>query len=290
MSNRVVKVLDQVKKRKQRIAKTSFEEKLCSQFSPYTTAKGIPRLEEHLFNKNSSSAVFSLSSLRDRYCLLYTVNGILRGESLFKSELSDLCDLIHKDQSTGQEILIHVMRIAMGKTNGLRVLYGRCIRHKDVNQCAIGALGLYLLGRSMLTSEFQRIDFSQNEQWFNIKLLVDSRGENNATSISDQAYYSSMKQACDALQIPSKHFIHFGRSAGSVKAELDELDGYHINDIGNWNVDTRRDVYSAKLPMKAMRVMGGHPEYKGSVYLPRANLDPPLTLQNNIPFHRRSHV
>ena len=67
-----------------------------------------------------------------------------------------------------------------------------------------------------------------------------------------------MKNACRHLGIISKHFVHFGRSAGSVKAELDELDGYNINDLGNWNVDTRRDVYSAKLPMKAMRVMAGH--------------------------------
>jgi hypothetical protein len=69
-----------------------------------------------------------------------------------------------------------------------------------------------------------------------------------------------MKNACRHLGIISKHFVHFGRSAGSVKAELDELDGYNINDLGNWNVDTRRDVYSAKLPMKAMRVMAGHPD------------------------------
>ena len=49
-------------------------------------------------------------------------------------------------------------------------------------------------------------------------------------------------------------------------AELDELDGHHIQDLGNWNVDVRQDVYSVKLPMKAMQVMGGHPEAKGSVF------------------------
>ena len=75
-----------------------------------------------------------------------------------------------------------------------------------------------------------------------------------------------MKNACRHLGIISKHFVHFGQLAGSVKAELDELDGYNINDLGNWNVDTRRDVYSAKLPMKAMRVMAGHPDEKGIVF------------------------
>ena len=35
-------------------------------------------------------------------------------------------------------------------------------------------------------------------------------------------------------------------------------------EIGMWI--PRRDVYSAKLPMKAMRVMAGHPDEKGSVF------------------------
>jgi ribosomal protein L16 Arg81 hydroxylase len=48
-----------------------------------------------------------------------------------------------------------------------------------------------------------------------------------------------MKNACRHLGIISKHFVHFGRSAGSVKAELDELDGYIINELGNrkWILD-----------------------------------------------------
>ena len=70
---------------------------------------------------------------------------------------------------------------------------------------------------------------------------------------------------------------------------MDELDGYDIGDLGNWNVDTRRDVYSAKLPMKAMRVMAGHPESKGSVFLPRSKVIPPVSLQMDIfPFVDRA--
>ena len=56
------------------------------------------------------------------------------------------------------------------------------------------------------------------------------------------------------------------QSISCILVELDELDGYNINDLGNWNVDIRRDVYSAKLPMKAMRVMAGHPDEKGIVF------------------------
>ena len=116
------------------------------------------------------------------------------------------------------------------------------------------------MARFMQSGEAESFDFTSNKAWFNIKLLTDSRGFDNTISVTDQAYASNMKNACRHLGIISKHFVHFGRSAGSVKAELDELDGYNINDLGNLNVDTRRDVYSAKLPMKAMRVMAGHPD------------------------------
>ena len=111
--------------------------------------------------------------------------------------------------------------------------------HKNVNLCASGALGLYLLARFHQTSEADGIQFKNNKKWFSIKLLIDSHGSDNTKAVSDQAYYSSMKDACKNLGITSKHFVHFGRGAGSVKAELDELDGFNIADLGNWNVDTR---------------------------------------------------
>ena len=187
-----------------------------------------------------------MATLQDRYCLLMSTNGILQGESLFKCKLSDLCDLVHDN------VMIHGMQIATGKTNGLKILYGQCICHKNVNLCAIGALGFYLLARFHQTSEADGIQFKNNKRWFSIKLLIDSHGSDNTKAVLDQAYYSSMKDACKNLGITSKHFVHFGRGAGSVKAELDELDGFNIADLGNWNVDTRQDIYSAKLPMKAM--------------------------------------
>ena len=111
--------------------------------------------------------------------------------------------------------------------------------HKNVNLCAIGALGVYLLARFHQTSKADGIQFKNNKKWFSIKLLIDSHGSDNTKAVSDQAYYSSMKDACKNLGITSKHFVHFGRGAGSVKAELDELDGFNIADLGNWNVDTR---------------------------------------------------
>ena len=72
--------------------------------------------------------------------------------------------------------------------------------HKNVNLCASGALGLYLLARFHQTSEADGIQFKNNKRWFSIKLLIDSHGRDNTKAASDQAYYSSMKDACKNLQ------------------------------------------------------------------------------------------
>ena len=127
MSGHVKRLLKTVKMRKTQIAKSNFDEKLTSEFTPYTAAQDIPRLEDFFFKKNLLSSIYSVASLHDQYCLLMTTNGILRGKSLFKCELSDICSLLHKDKNSLEDILINVMRIATGKTNGLKTLYGRCI-------------------------------------------------------------------------------------------------------------------------------------------------------------------
>ena len=127
MSDRIKTLLDNVKKRKITIAKENFEEKITHEFAPYATIAELPRLEEHLFNRHSLSVTFMFSSLRDRFCLLMTTNAILRGESLFKCDLSDLCDLQFTPNDSDRPVLVHVMRVSTGKTNCLKVLYGRCV-------------------------------------------------------------------------------------------------------------------------------------------------------------------
>ena len=163
---------------------------------PYTAAQDIRRLEDFFFKKNLLSSIYSVASLRDRYCQ--------DGTNKWDPK------------------------------------------------------------RRIIWCYFK-------QTWFNIKLFTDYWGFDNTISVTDQAYASKMKNACSHLGIISKHFVYFGWLAGSVKAELDELDDYNINDLGNWNVNTRCDVYSAKLPMKAMRVMAGHPDEKGSVFSTRSH-------------------
>jgi hypothetical protein len=87
---------------------------------------------------------------------------------------------------------------------------------------------------------------------------------------------------CDKLKISSKHFVHFGRAVGSVTAEFEELDSWLIKIIGNWNPDTQEDRYSAKLPLKGLRVMAGHSINKGQFFLPRSGVEVPETISKQI--------
>ena len=64
------------------------------------------------------------------------------------------------------------MRISYGKTNANKIVFGRVMRHINVNLCAIGGLGFYLMLRFEMTKEIETIDFEDNSSWFNIKLLT----------------------------------------------------------------------------------------------------------------------
>lgn len=67
-----------------------------------------------------------------------------------------------------------------------------------------------------------------------------------------------------------------------MKAKLEELEGYDIDDLGNWNVNLHRNVYLAKLPMNAMRVFGGHLKEKEAYHLPRTRVAPSEELEKQV--------
>ena len=123
--------------------------------------------------------------------MLMSHNAILRGESLFLSNLSDLCMVNHKEDISN-EVEILILRIATGKTNNLKTLFGRCMRHVKVEMCPIGGLGFYLLMRYHVCNE--NFDFTKNENWFNIKLLISTKHSNYEKSINDSYYAKFVKK------------------------------------------------------------------------------------------------
>lgn len=285
VSSRVSLLKHMVANRKADVRKANYEEKISHEVSPFLMIEKLDDLEDTLFNKNKNTKVNGVAGLRNRFAYLSTLQSVLRGESIFKCELSDLCDFTYEARREPHPYHILVMQIMTGKTNRDKTLFGRMIRHKNVNLCGIGALALYLMLRFHVTRELEQIDFTNNKQWFDLKLMVDCRApdfESLMTSVSDQVYANVMKSICRTIGVDSNHFIHFGRSVKPTQLELEELEHSLIKVLGNWNVDVYEDRYSAKMPLKAMRVAAGYDPERGSHYIPRAQIKPPTGLSNQV--------
>jgi uncharacterized membrane protein len=63
------------------------------------------------------------------------------------------------------------MRIGIGKVNKENPLFGRVMRHADVELCAFGSFALMMLSRFEVAGE--KLDFSSNKAWFDVKLMVE---------------------------------------------------------------------------------------------------------------------
>ena len=265
-----------------RMAQRDYQEKVKSVLSPYLMVDKIPMIEAWLWQHNAaSSTYFSLASIRDRFVFLLSTHAILRGESMFLADLSDFSDLVIENEGSS-ECHVLVLQVDTGKTNGLKTLYGRVMRHKNVHLCPIGALGFRLLGRFAFTNEIDVYDLLDNKSWFGIKALVDYRKNELTKAVTDQSYAKAIKACCKDMSISSRHFVHIGRSVGPIIAEIAEVDGDSIANLGNWNVTVREDRYSAKLPLRIMRVMAGHSAEKNVFHLPRSDLKPSEDLQRQI--------
>ena len=79
----------------------------------YTTAK--------LLQKESTNEVFMIgkyygaTTLRDRFHFLFTLGAVIRSESVFKADLSDLMDFTFHQENEPDPYYVLVMRIGFGK-------------------------------------------------------------------------------------------------------------------------------------------------------------------------------
>jgi hypothetical protein len=95
--------------------------------------------------------------------------------------MAELSDLLHckiqREHCDPHPVTVMILQMATGKTNQELKLYGRVGRHKNVNLCPIiGALGFDLLYHQFHYTGKWDIppDFSDNESWFDVKILIDS--------------------------------------------------------------------------------------------------------------------
>jgi hypothetical protein len=162
-------------------------------------------------------------------------------------------------------------------------MFGRWIRHRDPKLCAIGGRAFYLLYRFELTGEIDDYDFTDNKSWFNAKFYINSRKPDRTIRITDATYADSIKKACKKLKIFTKHFAHYGRAIASADLEMfQELDSKYIKVLGNWDPGTFEAVYSAKMPLQALRGAAGFGIEKGRHWSARQHCIPPDPLQEQI--------
>jgi hypothetical protein len=108
--------------------------------------------------------------------------------------------------------------------------YSGAIRHKGVNVCAFGAVGLYLFFRFHVENE-PFPDFTNNEIWFDIKLV---KGSNCLTPIAAATQTDSVTKIFDACGISSKKKTHSGRGSGARTAEQSGMSAELIRQMGKW--------------------------------------------------------
>ena len=200
------KMMNIVKERKIRQARLNYVEKVDKDSAPMESVSHINVLEQSLFDHGvSTSGKFKASqksvhsSLRNRFIFLCTTCGVLRGESMFKAELSDLYNIAVTQKKDPHPFMILILQISAGKMNqnGYKI-FGRMGRNFDVNVCPIGALGFYLMYRFHHSRELNNpekpIDWTTNESWFNIKLLTQFGTTDNGECISDSTYSNAVKK------------------------------------------------------------------------------------------------
>ena len=144
------------------MARANYKERADGDFTPYKYFSKVNQIEDYIWNYNYTTAAFSEASLQDHYQYASALGEVLRSKSLYRGDLSDLCDFKFKQKLKPNEYHIGIQRTGTGKANADQVLYSRVMWHKDPELCFIGSLALYFLARFELNDEIEHMDFGEN--------------------------------------------------------------------------------------------------------------------------------
>lgn len=172
-----------------------------------------------------------------------------------------------------------INQIPMGKTTHGVKQHGRATRHKDVRMSAMGSWAFYLQCRIFRTGEFAEMsvdDWSDNEKWFDIKLLADIIGS-AAEEMTSDSYLYRQKVMLKALNLPSGDLLHLGRDLGSKTLDLSEEETKEILWMGQWSSGAWDNSYSSKHLLAPIQKLAG---FVGSkmYFNTRTSIEPPPDL------------
>ena len=290
---RIKELIKHVKSRRSIQARLRKEEKVTDDLPHWELMPVIHKLEEQFWTKHSDSDNREqvAAALRDRWCYNDSFQCIIRAESLWKEELSDMLYYTHKLHGEPMDYEILVRVLWDGKTNQKsrgKALLAQCFRHLDPKRCAVGSKALYLFARFGVTEE--EFDFTDNG-WFEIKTAValadrGNKKERDFTKpLGDGTYKKSLEAFQKLLGIVTGKLLHIGRKIGVIVPQLDGVDDNIITILGNWllaNGVVYQKHYCAKVPYEAMRSCAGAGKSEGRYYLPRSKIMPPEELQKMV--------
>jgi hypothetical protein len=266
--------------RKDRVDRSQFKEKRGSaSLMQYHMLQWIPKIEDEMWNRNPNIRT-ALQWMRNRFFFLFTKCGVLRGQTLFNMEISDLAIVSNQNENDLHSMSVLVAQYTTGKTlKDNKAAFGRAARHHDVRGCPVGGLAFYLALRFFVSREFEHPEFEPqwfvgNENWFQIKLLVDPyayrRGEMATVNIAYSTYYKEVQQVLIDLHMPSNVIAHLGRHLGHRTLEMREAQDTDIDKLGNWNQEKPRSRhYSTNLPITPLRQMAMDSQ-NSKYYVPRS--------------------
>ena len=283
-----------VQRRATHLAVLDFKEKLQPKDLAFHMIPHISKIEELFWQSTAGQAIKpAMAGLRNRFFYLFSLSGFAaRGYNIEKSKLSDFHDLMMEKPDFGDPTPVyHVLRLTMLITKATRgggkAVVASLLRALKPEMCGVGAFALYLMARFFISQEDEDLDFSRNEEWFNINLMVSQHvtsHTNDKEPIKNRQYDQALRRIFNQLNIPFRHTIHFGRSEGptilSWKEARDESSEVH----GAWHrTNSAFDkAYHSGIDWGALRLASGHPEEKGRHFNPRTHCMPPESLSKQV--------
>lgn len=116
-------LLKMVKERRARIRRKTYQEKLEGDFSPFTSIGQMDMIEQKFWDNGKRSSRAAFCALRNRSTFLSCYSGVLRHESMFLGELSDMVGLEHERVRDAHRIFVMVMQMATGKFSCFFLLF-----------------------------------------------------------------------------------------------------------------------------------------------------------------------
>jgi hypothetical protein len=107
-------IINLVKERKRRIKRKIYAEKIDKEFTPFTSMAQVGNIETAFWDHGKTIRE-SVPSLRNRYIFLQCYSGLLRHESMFLGELSDMLGIEYQRSRDSDPFFILVMQLATGK-------------------------------------------------------------------------------------------------------------------------------------------------------------------------------